>query len=90
MYSVEDRKSLDNIGQFIKSYEDNFPEMKKTMILVGNKCDSDKRVVSLEEGKEMAEKLQVPFYEISVKNKENVEIALTHLVEDVKKKIFRF
>ena len=56
MYSVEDRKSLDNIGQFIKSYENNFPDMKKTMILVGNKCDSDKKVISLEEGKEMAEK----------------------------------
>ncbi len=36
--------------------------MKKTMILVGNKCDSEKREVSIEEGKQMAEKLQVPFY----------------------------
>lgn len=41
-------------------------------VLVGNKCDSDKRVVSYEEGRRLAEELSMNFYETSAK--ENIEV----------------
>lgn len=41
-------------------------------VLVGNKCDSDKRAVSYEEGRKLAEQLSINFYETSAK--ENIEV----------------
>jgi GTPase SAR1 family protein len=49
-------------------------------ILIGNKCDWDeKRVVTEEQGKALAEELGVPFMETSAKSNINVEEAFFSL-----------
>jgi len=48
-------------------------------MLVGNKADKDDRVVSTEEGEELAKAFGVPFMETSAKDNMNVEDCYTAL-----------
>ena len=57
-------------------------------ILIGNKCDwEDKRVVSTEQGQQLANELGIPFMEVSAKSNINVEKAFYSLAADIKKRI---
>lgn len=57
-------------------------------ILIGNKCDwEDKRVVSTEQGQQLADELKIPFLEVSAKSNINVEKAFYSLAADIKKRI---
>jgi len=47
---------------------------KVPMVVVGNKCDLvDERVITMEQGEEMAKKFGASFYEASAKKRINVE-----------------
>lgn len=57
-------------------------------ILIGNKCDwEEKRQVSVEEGQQLADELQVPFMEVSAKSNINIEKAFFSLAGDIKKRL---
>lgn len=57
-------------------------------ILIGNKCDwEDKRVVSTEQGQQLADELGIPFLEVSAKSNINVEKAFYSLASGIKKRI---
>ena len=57
-------------------------------ILVGNKCDwEEKRVVSTERGKALADELGIPFLEVSAKSNINIDKAFYSLAADIKKRI---
>lgn len=73
VYDITNRDTFSNVQTWIEDCRDQAPETIN-MILVGNKCDlSDKRVISPEEGKKLAEKNEIPFFETSAKTGENVE-----------------
>lgn len=56
-------------------------------ILVGNKCDNDeKRVITAEQGKALADELGLDYVETSAKSNTNVEQAFFALARDVKAK----
>ena len=58
------------------------------MVLVGNKSDlADKRQVSTEEGRELAEKYEMKFYETSAKTGENVNDIFNDSVDEIAKKM---
>ena len=58
------------------------------MVLVGNKSDlADKRQVSTEEGRELAEKYEMKFYETSAKIGENVNDIFYDSVDEIAKKM---
>jgi GTPase SAR1 family protein len=55
-------------------------------ILIGNKCDwEEKRAVSTEQGKQLADELGIPFLEVSAKNNINIEKAFYSLASAIKK-----
>lgn len=55
---------------------------KVPAVLVGNKCDlMDRRVITTEDGQELAKKLNIPFFEASAKLKINVREAFNELVK---------
>ena len=57
-------------------------------ILVGNKCDlEDKRQVSTEEGKELAEHYNVRFMETSAKDCKNVDEAFQLMTKEIKSRV---
>ena len=52
------------------------------MILIGNKCDLDKkRVISIKEGEDFAAQHGMLFAETSAKSAENVDIAFTKVAK---------
>ena len=74
VYPVTTRSSFVDLNDF----RDELIQIKKTedvpLILVGSKCDLEyQRVVSKEEGKELARKWGCPFIECSAKTSENIE-----------------
>lgn len=59
------------------------------MILVGNKSDmSDRRVISTEQGQQLADELGIPFIEASAKTNDNVEESFFSLARRVKENMY--
>ena len=86
-YDVTDMRTFDNIRNWMKSIEQHASE-SVDRILVGNKCDlSEKRVVSTEMGKALADEYGIKFFECSAKNSINVEEAFISLARDIKKRL---
>ena len=57
-------------------------------LLVGNKCDMEsKKVVSFDEGKELADQLGIKFLETSAKSSHNVEQAFTLMAAEIKARV---
>ena len=72
VYDISNRDSFEHISSWI---EDCKAQSPKTvfMVLVGNKSDlTDRRKVSLEEGKELAKNNNMMFFETSAKTGDNV------------------
>ena len=62
VYAIDNRKSFDDIGDWINFIKENKEEGKCLVALIANKCDlMDKQKVSDEEGEEYAKKLGVEF-----------------------------
>ena len=83
MYDITKNKSFESITTWMESIknlkEENFP-----IVLVGNKTDlKDKREVEKEEGKEIAKKYGIDFFEISNKDGINVEESCLALVKKI-------
>lgn len=73
VYDITNRKSFENIGKWL-SEVDRLANPQVCKFIIGNKVDiEDKRVVSYEEGKAVADKLGVPFLETSAKTALNVQ-----------------
>lgn len=58
------------------------------MILAGSKNDlEEERKVSTTEGKDLANRLGIQFYEVSAKTKDNIDILLESLVRNIAKNL---
>ena len=87
VYDITSRDSFNNVMSWIEDCKNQSP---KTifMILVGNKCDlEDKRQVSYEEGKELAERNELLFFETSAKDGINVNELFLNSAKEIAKKI---
>ena len=83
MYDITNKKSFDSISQWIDSIKE-IKEKIFPLVLIGNKCDlEEKREVTEEEGKKIADKFGFPFFETSNKNGTNIEKACTDLIDKI-------
>lgn len=86
VYSIDSRQSFEEIKTFQQQIlrvkdRDDFP-----IIVVGNKCDLEQgRVVSREEGMQMARSFKCHFMETSAKKRINVEESFYELVREIRK-----
>ena len=81
IFDVTDRNSFSKIDNWIECI-DKFAKRNVLKLLVGNKIDlDDKRVVSKDEGKQIAQKYRLKYYEISALKIEN----LYEMLEDAAK-----
>ena len=74
LYSIDDLSSFEDV----ESYYNEIIRAKNTtnvpIVICGSKCDlEDKRVISKAEGENLAQRLGVPFFEISALNNTNIE-----------------
>ena len=71
VYDVTNLNSFKNIKNWMKDIED-FNKEKVYIVLVGNKCDSLDRVITEEEGINLAKEHNIDFLETSAKNDKNI------------------
>ena len=86
-YDVTDINSFEEIRKYwynfvMKNKDGNSP----LMYLVGNKIDKPDRVVSDEEGKSLANDLNMKYFGVSAKTGENVDILFDDIVNSLIKK----
>jgi len=83
VYDVTDEKSFKHIPKWIqKTQELANPDVIK--MLVANKCDLKKqRVITREQGEQLAQNLEIRYLEISAFSNMNVEDAFEALTQDV-------
>ena len=80
MYDITSTNSFTSLNKWIKEIRDN-TESNIPILLVGNKIDlKDRRSISIEEGKNFAEREQLLFMETSALEAINVQEAFTQLL----------
>ena len=87
VYDISSRDSFNNVMSWIEDCRNQSP---KTIfiVLVGNKCDLEgKRQVTYEEGKELADKNELLFFESSAKDGINVDDIFINSAKEISKKI---
>ena len=73
VYDVTDRGSFNSIRNWVGQIQQH-ADVHVNKILIGNKCDmEEQRVVSVEEGKQLAKEYAIQFFETSAKNDIEVE-----------------
>ncbi|MCJ1463476.1 Ras GTPase [Pseudocyphellaria aurata] len=86
VYSINSRQSFEEILTFQQQIlrvkdKDYFP-----IIIVGNKCDLDgERVVSRQEGEDLARQFGCAFIETSAKSRTNVDNAFFNIVREIRR-----
>ncbi|EAR91266.3 Rab-family small GTPase (macronuclear) [Tetrahymena thermophila SB210] len=83
VYDVTDKLSFENVKTWMSEIE-KYAQENVCKLLIGNKSDlSDKRVVSTEEGQQLASSLKIKFIETSAKNSNNIDSAFESMAQDV-------
>ena len=83
-YDVTDAQSFKNIRNWIKQIEAN-AQTGVCKVLVGNKCDKPDRVVSADEGQNLANDFNMKFFETSAKTNQNVTEVFNSLTLEILK-----
>ena len=87
VYDISSKESFNNIPIWFQECISNGPKTI-SRVLVGNKKDlENERQVFFDEGKKLADKYKLPFYETSTKNGENVDKIFEDSAKEIAKKI---
>ncbi|KAJ3443231.1 ras-like protein rasd [Anaeramoeba flamelloides] len=86
VYSIVTKDSQKTLETYYKQIYKIKDELKIPLVLIGNKVDLEgERNVTTEEGIQLSEKYQCPFFETSAKTGKNVEESFFSLVREVRK-----
>jgi len=87
VYDITNLHSFSDVtSTWLKEIERYAPDENIPKLLVGNKCDLEsKRVVSVDQGKDLSNMQMIPFVETSAKDSVNVEEAFIKLVANILK-----
>ena len=85
-YSCDNVKSFKQIEFWMKQVEENASENVCKMLL-GNKSDLAEKYVKPEEGKALADKMKIPFFEVSAKDGANITEAFQVLAVNIRDNI---
>ncbi|EGR30169.1 ras oncogene family protein, putative [Ichthyophthirius multifiliis] len=87
VYDITDRQTFKDIDNWLAEADKNANE-NVVKLLVGNKIDlENKRQVSFDEGKELADSLGIKFIETSALTANNVENAFVTLATEIKSRV---
>ena len=82
VYDITSRETFNKIDNWMERVKERLDINKVAIILIGNKCDcEDNREVSSEEGKNLANNLNVKFFETSAATGHNIKEAFMELLK---------
>ena len=88
MYDITNRETFEHISNWVENIKEICSSLP--IVLVGNKCDMDElRIVTEEEGREIAKKYNMSFFEASGKTGINVKEAFYEISEQIIKGVQR-
>ena len=83
MYDISDKNSFNNIGNWMATIKENAGS-KMSILLIATKCDlKNERVISKEDGENLAKEYGIHFYETSSKDNINIQKAFYDIAEQV-------
>ena len=83
VYDITDIKTFNSVANWIEQIKEIANDNVKS-ILIGNKSDlENSRVISTEEGKELAKKYNIDFYETSAQKGNNIDIVFDSLAKKI-------
>ena len=86
VYSIDKRDSFIEVPAFINEILETKMKQNCPMVICGNKCDlTIDREIAKEEGLEIAQKYNVPFYETSALSNTNVSESFFQCVREIRK-----
>ncbi|XP_057381589.1 ras-related protein Rab-37-like isoform X1 [Daphnia carinata] len=85
LYDVTNRKSFDNTRAWLAEINE-YAHRDVIIMLLGNKCDSEDRVVNREDGERLGREYKVNFMETSAKTGLNVDVAFTEVARALRDK----
>jgi small GTP-binding protein len=87
LYDMTNRESFNNVDKWMQQIKDNIGDTNPCIVLVANKKDlEDSRVITQTEGKRLARKYGIPYFETSARTDTGVNDAFQALAEAVVKK----
>ena len=86
VYDVTDDGSFEKIRDWMAQIQANAEKDDLGLVLLGNKCDVEPRVVTEEQGNKMAEELHISYFETSALNGQGIKEAFEQLARDIMKK----
>lgn len=86
VYDITNRSSFENIREWVRDVQQETSQ-NVSYILLGNKGDLEGRVVSTEEGTQLAIDLGMKFLETSAKDSSNINVAFHQLTSDILAKV---
>lgn len=86
VYDVAERQTFNSVNYWFKLIQMH-ASSDVNVILVGNKCESERREVSTEEGEELAKELNIAFFEASARKGIMVEEMFDDIVTGVKARL---
>ena len=86
VYDVTDDGSFEKIRDWMAQIQSNAQRDELGLVLLGNKCDIEPRVVTEDQGSKMAEELKVSYFETSALNGQGINEAFEQLARDIMKK----
>lgn len=87
MYDITCRESFNNMDRWFDDIKKRC-DISTIIVLVGNKTDlENRREVSFDEGKELAEKYNVEFFETSVLKSQQINDCFNHIIDTAYKNI---
>mmetsp|Transcript_53485 Transcript_53485/g.48094 ORF Transcript_53485/g.48094 Transcript_53485/m.48094 type:complete len:206 (+) Transcript_53485:108-725(+) len=83
VYDITDETSFGNVKNWIRNIEQHASK-STVLLLVGNKCDlNDERLISYEQGQDLADEYNMKFFETSAKSDVNVQEAFLQIATDI-------
>ena len=86
VYDVTDEASFEKIRDWMDQISSNTQHDEIGLVLLGNKCDMDPRVVTEDMGNKMAEDLKISYFETSALTGQGIKEAFEKLTRDIMQK----
>ena len=83
VFDLTDTNSFEKINDWVSQISSNTKEEDISLVLLGNKCDSDQRTVSDHYGLNKAKELKIKYFETSALNGTNINEAFIYLTQQI-------